>query len=194
MTTSDPDEIRADIERTRAELSHNVDELTDTANPKHIADRQVGKVKDAVVGVKDKIMGSAESATSSLQEGASGVGDAVAGAPGQVKAKAKGNPLAAGLVAFGIGLLISSLIPPSEKEQQAMSDLEPKLETLKTGATDAVKEMAENLREPAQEAVESVKAQAQEGAQHVKEEGDSAREQVQGEAAAAKDKVQEHNA
>ena len=49
MTTSnDPDQIRADIERTRAELSYNVDSLTDTANPKNIADRQVDKVKGAV--------------------------------------------------------------------------------------------------------------------------------------------------
>ena len=32
-TSNDPDEIRADIERTRAELSYNVDSLTDTANP-----------------------------------------------------------------------------------------------------------------------------------------------------------------
>ena len=47
-TSSDPDEIRADIERTRAELSHNVDSLADTANPKNIADRQVDKVKGAV--------------------------------------------------------------------------------------------------------------------------------------------------
>ena len=59
MTTSnDPDQIRADIERTRAELSYNVDSLTDTANPKNIADRQVDKVKGAVAGVRDKIMGS----------------------------------------------------------------------------------------------------------------------------------------
>ena len=48
MTTSnDPDEIRADIERTRAALSDDVDALTDTANPKNIAKRQVDKAKDA---------------------------------------------------------------------------------------------------------------------------------------------------
>ena len=34
MTTSqDPDEIRAEIERTRAELSDNVDALADTVTP-----------------------------------------------------------------------------------------------------------------------------------------------------------------
>lgn len=195
MTTGDSDEIRAEIERTRAELSHNVDELTDTANPKHIANRQVDKMKDAVVGVKDKIMG-AEDPTNrgALQDGASTVGDAVSGTPEQINVKTKGNPLAAGLVAFGIGLLISSLIPPSKKEQQALSDLGPSIEPLKSEATAAAKEMAENLREPAQEAVESVRAQAGESAQHVKDEGGSAKDEVQSQAATAKDAVQEHNA
>ena len=44
-TSSDPDEIRADIERTRAALSDDVDALTDAANPKNIAKRQA-KAKD----------------------------------------------------------------------------------------------------------------------------------------------------
>ena len=41
MSQNDPEVLRADIARTRAELSDNVDTLTDTANPKNIADRQV---------------------------------------------------------------------------------------------------------------------------------------------------------
>ena len=54
MTTSnDPDQIRAEIEQTRAALSDDVDALADTANPKNIANRQVdivkGSVKDAVL-------------------------------------------------------------------------------------------------------------------------------------------------
>jgi hypothetical protein len=63
MTDSnDPDEIRADIERTRAELSDDVDALADTANPKNIAKRQATRVKEAVVGVKEHVMGSASDA------------------------------------------------------------------------------------------------------------------------------------
>src|SRR5215212_1550307 len=58
--TNDPDEIRADIERTRAELSDNVDALADTANPKNMARRQAGRVKQAAVGVKEHIMGSSD--------------------------------------------------------------------------------------------------------------------------------------
>ena len=121
MTESnDPDQIRADIERTRAELSHNVDTLGDTVNPRNIASRQVDKVKDKARTVRDAIMGSpddpydhgrAGDLQATVQDGASAVGDAVSNAPSVAKRKTRGNPLAAGLIAFGAGLLVSSLIP-----------------------------------------------------------------------------------
>ena len=203
MTTSnDPDQIRADIERTRAELSNTVDSLTDTANPKNIANRQVDKVKGAARSVKDRVMGASDDpydagtlgdARAAVGDGASAVGDAVSDAPGQLKAKTKGNPLAAGVIAFGVGLLISSLIPSSHKEQQAVSSLQENLEPLKAKVTDAGKEMADNLREPAQQAAESIKATATDAVANVKDDGVAAKEQVQDQAAQAKDTVQEHS-
>jgi len=212
MTTSnDPDAIRANIERTRSELSDNVDALADTANPKHIASRQADKVKDAARSVQERIMGSphddsdggaigdAKDAVTqrvsavgdTVGDAVSGVGDTVAGAPGQVKQKAQGNPLAAGLIAFGAGLLISSLIPSSQKEQQAVSTLQENLEPLKEKATGAVQEMADNLKPQAQEAAESVKSTATDAVQNVKNEAADAKDQVQGQAAESKDTVQQ---
>ena len=210
-TSSDPDEIRADIERTRAELSYNVDSLADTANPKNIANRQVYKVKGAVSGVKDRIFGSdddpyddgrlgdtktaladrAAGVQAGVQDRASAVGDAVSSAPRRAKEGTRGNPLAAGLIAFGVGLLISGAIPSSQKEQRAVSDLQEKLEPLKEKATETAKEMAENLREPAQQAVESVRATATEGVQNVKDEGAAAKDEVQAQAQDSKETVQE---
>jgi len=52
MTTSnDPDEIRADTERTHATLSDDVD-LAESVRPKNVAQRQVDKVKEAASSVK----------------------------------------------------------------------------------------------------------------------------------------------
>jgi hypothetical protein len=54
MTTSnDPDEIRADIERTRAALSDDVDDLAESVKPKNVAQRQVDKV-EAASNVKEQ--------------------------------------------------------------------------------------------------------------------------------------------
>jgi uncharacterized protein YjbJ (UPF0337 family) len=214
MTTSnDPDEIRAEIERTRAALSDDVDALTDTANPKNIAKRQVGKakgalsdVKDRVMGVgddvkervmgsggnvRDRVMGAGENVAGTVQDKAYAVGDAVSGAPETAKARTRGNPLAAGLIAFGAGMVISSLIPSSQKEQDAVSNLQGNLEPLKEKATEAVRDIGEQLREPAQEAAESVKSTAAEGVQTVKDEGMAAKDQVQGQAEESKTRVKD---
>src|ERR1700712_3275811 len=114
MTQSnDPDEIRAEIERTRADLSDDVNALADSVNPAHVAGRPGDKVKGAVFGakdsVKDKVMGSGNS--SSGESTLSSAQSAVAGAPAQLGAQARGNPLAAGLIAVGGGALGGALVP-----------------------------------------------------------------------------------
>jgi len=178
---TDPDQIRARIEETRADLSTNVNTLADTVNPAHAARRQVGKVKGAVFGVKDKVMGSAESAGETLSSAQSSIGETVTGAPGQVRASAAGNPLAAGLIAFGAGWLTASLLPSSRAEQQAATKVK---DTAAPMIADAAKEMAGHLKEPTQEAMESVKDTATDAAITVKDEGTSA-------AADVKDKAQD---
>ena len=68
MTTSnDPDEIRADIERTRAALSDNVDDLAESVKPKNVAGRQVGKVKEAASNLKERVMGRMMTTTAGLR-------------------------------------------------------------------------------------------------------------------------------
>ncbi|MCW2620465.1 MAG: hypothetical protein JWL64_67 [Frankiales bacterium] len=199
MTTSnDPDQIRREIEATRAELSSDVNALSDKVSPAQIAERQKAKISGAARSVKESIMGSADSATSSAQSALStvqdkvgSVGDAVSEAPGTVKAKARGNPLAAGLIAFGAGALIASLFPASEKESQAAAAIKEKAQPLVEEVTSVAKEAAGHLQEPAQNALESVKSTATDAVDTVKDEAATAKDDVQGQALDAKDSVQE---
>ena len=210
MTTSnDPDEIRADIERTRAALSDDVDDLAESVKPKNVAGRQVGKVKEAASNLKDRVMGSddddysgsavgtvgdkASSAKDTVSEKASDAREAVRQAPSRMKRRAQGNPLAAGMIAFGLGMLVSSLIPSTEKEREAVSQLQENLEPVKEKASEVAQNMAENLRQPAQEAAESVKAAATEGVESVKQEGQSAAADVKDQAQASKETVQQQS-
>lgn len=217
--SENPDVIRADIEATRARLGTNVDAVADKVTPSNIVHRQTDKVRDAVTGVKEKIMGAADTATTKVHDktstGAghtsdamhsagdslhqasdtvsaklSDAGQAVSAAPDQVKAKAAGNPLAAGLIAFGAGLLVSSLIPASQKEREAADQLKTAAQPLATQVTDAAKTVAQDLKEPAQEAMENVKATATDAAQNVKTEGQQAATDVKDRATDAKDNVQ----
>jgi ElaB/YqjD/DUF883 family membrane-anchored ribosome-binding protein len=218
MTTSnDPDEIRADIERTRATLSNDVDDLAESVKPKSVAQRQVDKVKDAAGSLKDRVMGSddddyssstvgdkasaakdavadrAYAARDTVSEKASDAADAVREAPTTLKRKTQGNPLAAGVIAFGLGMLVSSLIPSSEKERRAVSQLQDNLEPVKQKATEVAQDVGENLRPAAQEAAQSVKSTAQEGVENVKQEGQSAAQDVKDQAQDSKDTVQQQS-
>lgn len=198
--SDNPDAIRADIEETRRRLGTNVDAVADKVTPSHIVQRQTDKVKDAVFGVKDsvkdKVMGAADqmtdkmhSGTDSATSGMSRAGSAVGDAPQNLANKAQGNPIAAGLIAFGAGLLAASLIPATDKERVAADNIKTAAEPLTNQVTDAARDMAQGLKEPAQEAMENVKATAADAAQNVKQEGQSAAEDVKGSAADAKDNV-----
>ena len=216
MTSSDPDVIRRQIEDTRRELSYDVDALNEKVNPSRVMDRRVTAAKGRISGLKDKVMGSAHQTTSSVrgsssnvagsvqgaasnaagsvQDAASTAVDAVQQAPDAIVRQAQGNPLAAGLIAFGAGWLVSSLLPATQKEQQlaqqAESALRENKDALLAPAKQAAQEIGEQLKPAAQQAVEEVKSTAQGAAETVKQEGQSAAQDVQGQAQQSKQSVQ----
>ena len=117
--SNDPDVIRAQIEATREGLSADVNELGDKVSPTQIAKRQGERIKGAATSVKDRVLGSAENAAQSAGGAVATVSDAVSDAPGMVARRTQGSPVAAGLIAFGAGMLLASLFPASRAEAQA---------------------------------------------------------------------------
>jgi hypothetical protein len=216
MTSSDPDVIRRQIEDTRRDLSYDVDALNEKVNPARVVDRRVSAAKGRVTGLKDKVMGTAHDTTQSAHGMASGAAGSVQGAasnaagtvqdaassavgavqqaPDMAIRQTQGNPLAAGLIAFGVGWLVSSLLPATQKEQelaqQAETAVRENKDMLMAPAKEAAQEIGEQLKPAAQEAVESVKATAQDAASTVKDEGQSAVQDVQGQAQQSKESVQ----
>jgi hypothetical protein len=204
MTTTDPDQIRQDIERTRASLSDDVNALTYKVSPRRAVGARVDRARGAVRGVKERIMGSTadaadsagdrvSSAASSVRDAASTVGDKAGAAPQVLREKAEGSPLAAGLVAFGVGLVVSSLIPATDPERRLAGEMKEKVaehsDELKNEAGRIGQEVKDNLREPAQRAVESVKSTAMDATQTVKDQGRTAARDVSGQAQQAKDTI-----
>jgi gas vesicle protein len=199
----------ADIEATRASLSRDIDELTDKVSPARVVERRKEAAKSRFSGIRDKVMGAAPdlgavtSHVPGMGSGGSGpgvgerasgvassVGDSVSGtASGAVdtlSSKAQGNPLAAGLVAFGAGMLVSALIPVSEKEaqvaHQAVDAAKEHGQPLVDEAKSIGQQMGSDLAETATESAQQVKETAQESVQHVKEEGQSSAQSVKDEA------------
>ncbi|MEU0155878.1 DUF3618 domain-containing protein [Micromonospora fulviviridis] len=192
--SNDPDRIRSEIENTRSELSSDVDALTDKVNPRRIAGERVGQARGALTRAKEKVMGA--------QMDGHGVGQRMSQATGSVRNEARslgqqsreqaqGNPLAVGLIAFGAGLLVSSLIPPSRPERQWAGQARGMVGEHSAGpreqASEVGHQLRDNLREPAQQAAQSVRSTATKGVSAVRDQGQSAAHQVQEETHAAAD-------
>lgn len=173
--STDPTEIRAQIENTRANLSEDVDALAYRANPAHVAERQVAKVKESGSRLLDRVLGSAEDVRDSAVDTMHSVGDV----PDAARRRTQGNPLAAGAVAFGLGLLVAAAFPPSRKEQQLAEDLKEKAQPLTDKVTSAAQDVAQNLSGPAQDAVDSLKESATDAVAAVQQEGTEAVADVQ---------------
>jgi ElaB/YqjD/DUF883 family membrane-anchored ribosome-binding protein len=221
-TASEPEQIRAEIERTQAALGQDVDALTEKVTPTKIVERRVDRVRSTMGRWKENVMGASPigggdltstardaagtvsqsvsdagtTAASTVSDAASAGAQALQEAPQMIRQQARGNPLAAGLIAFGAGWLVSSMLPASRTEQQLAGqakDLAQQVaQPLAQTVGQAAAEVKENLREPAQQAVESVRSTATEAGQTVAEEGKAAAGQVQGRAQDATGTVRDH--
>lgn len=202
---SNPDEIRNEIARTRAELSENVNALGDSASPSNIARGQVDKVKEGAESFKERIfgapdnsrdggmMGDARSAVDNVAGSASGAvsdaREAVSDAPQEVKSRTRGNPVAAGLIALGVGALIGGLIPASRKEAEAAQQLKEAAQPLVEQAKQVANEAKDSLQPLVQDAVASVKDAAQDAGQNVKRDAQQATDEVKDKATSSADNV-----
>ncbi|QCU76853.1 DUF3618 domain-containing protein [Citricoccus sp. SGAir0253] len=189
--SNNPDEIRADIERTRHELGRDVDALAEKTSPTRAVHRQGDRVREGLVNLKESVMGSphdtydpysAGTGSPGLADRAHGLADeaqhraedavhAVQQAPARVRRSTRGNPLAAGLIALGAGWLVGSLIPASRAEQDAAERVKEHAGPVVDEAKSVARDMGEHLKPQAQDAVDSVKETATSGVEHVKAEG-----------------------
>jgi hypothetical protein len=215
--STDPDQIRSEIDQTQRELSADVDALAEKLSPPRMVERRVRRTRAAMTNMKDRIMGSTSDAYQSAGSAASGVGesvstrvsaarDTVAGnassavdtvrsAPHAVRRRAEGNPLAAGLIAFGAGWLISSLLPATEPEQRAASQVKD-FASEQAGPVggqlgEAGQQVAQQLRESAQQRAEAVRETAADAATMVAGEARSAASDVTGQAQESAGRVRE---
>ena len=114
-----PDQIREDIERTRADLGEDVDALADKVRPSSIVGRQAGKVRSALSSMKE-----------SVKSTASGAGHAVAEAPRATARQTEAHPVAVGLIALAVGALAAALIPASQRERELARTVRDKAQPL----------------------------------------------------------------
>jgi hypothetical protein len=207
---TDPEQLKHEIETTRRDLFDDVDALTEKVHPGRVVQRRVGRARSRMVNLRERVMGTASDTTASTGQGisstvsgagsaassaASTVADTAGSAGVAVRQRTEGNPLAAGLIAFGAGWLASSLLPASEQERRAAARVtETARETaqpLAQQAGQALSEMTEGMREPAQQAARRVRSSAGGAAGTVQDQARSSASEVAGEARGAGRRVRE---
>jgi uncharacterized protein YjbJ (UPF0337 family) len=187
----EPDRLKQDIEQTRASLTRDVDLLAEKTSPSRVAKRRWTAVKERVMGSASQVGDSTSSAVGTVQDKASQLGDtvgekaqdaaaAVRSAPRMVTEQTQGSPLAAGVIAFGVGMLAAGLIPVTEAERRAGQQLKENSGELtdrvkdvagdmKDELTGTVQHAAREVKDTARDAAETTRAQAQDSAQQAKE-------------------------
>lgn len=169
-----PDQLKADIERTRGQLAGDVETLTEKIKPGNVVRRR----KRAVTAKARSMTGSVQDRMPSMPDGVGSVQQA----PTMVRSRAAGNPLAYGLIAFGAGLLAAAALPTSEKEKQLGGQVKNRAGDLTAPLADTAKQSVQQLREElepaARQAVEQVKDSATGAAQRTTRQAKSAANDV----------------
>lgn len=202
---SNPDQLAADTRRTQDNLRADVSKLTERVNPERFVGTRREKLGQGLGAVRERVMGvastAAESAGASAKSAAGSVQDAAhdadssardAGGADAVLERTQGNPVAAGLIAFGAGWLLSSLLPASSAEQSAAQQLEEHADGLVDPLKQSVADAADSLREPAREAARSVQQSASEAADRTTTHARFAADEVGGHARSAGNEVTDH--
>ncbi|PPK66124.1 DUF3618 domain-containing protein [Actinokineospora auranticolor] len=159
----DPVQLRNEIEGTQRALGADVDALAEKVTPSRVVHRRVNRFRRAISSARDSVMGTpsprrnvTQHEPSTLHQvadtvttGASNATQAVQDAPAAIRRGTTGNPLAAGLIAFGAGWLVASLAPASEPEQKAAEKVKDQVAgPLGEHLSQVAQQTGEALREP----------------------------------------------
>lgn len=172
---TNPDQIERETTQRREALARDVARFNEKASPSSFLQRRKAKLQETTGSLKDNLMGPsgspagaakdrAGSAVSSVQDATDALGEKVSGtlSTDGLARQTRGNPVAAGVIAFGVGWLLSSLAPVSDAEQKAAAKVEDAVgDPLKESA----QEMAGNLQQPVQDSAQALRSTATDAAQ-----------------------------
>jgi gas vesicle protein len=196
------DELRQDIDRKRDDIGYTVDQIQNRVSPRRVTARGTHQLRRLWIDTRDRVMGNDqaeypwERASQRVEDTSQGMGEKVgemtdraaeklndiregiADAPQTVRQQTRGNPLAAGLITFGGGLLVGTLLPRTDAEERAAERLQPALSEVAQGASGVGKEIAEDVRSSSTDAIQEVKDTARTAIENVEDDAKSAVDRV----------------
>jgi hypothetical protein len=92
----DTEQLKRDIENTRAEMSGTLEAIGDRVSPGRMAERSKNRVVVGAQSIRDRVMGAASSTQDKVSGTASHAGEALHHAPDAMAERAQGAPMIAG--------------------------------------------------------------------------------------------------
>jgi ElaB/YqjD/DUF883 family membrane-anchored ribosome-binding protein len=176
----DPDQIRQEIEDTRAEMSETVEAVGYKADvPSRAKDKvsekvenMKSKVSDTATRAKEAVVGTASRAGNTMSDTTSRVGDATPSG-GQVTQQAKRaaglaqeNPLGLAIGAAALGFLAGLAVPSTRVENERLGPVADQVkDTVKETGQEALDRGKQVAQEVASSAADTAKEQTQEHGQ-----------------------------
>lgn len=140
-------------------MSNTLDAIGEQMSPKVVVKRSSHRIWRWIKSARDGVMGSGPDTYGQVAPRPDGLGDGggqSAQSPEAMAALTQGNPLAAGIIAFGFGLLVGSLLPATEVERQATSAIADKVEPALDSAMQTASDLAQGVQDNVREAVRDV--------------------------------------
>lgn len=177
------DQLRREAEWQRARMGDTLDAIGDRLSPERMMERRKAAVSQRFRSVKESVMGSpgyrepvterlrsqASSAVRSAGETVQSAGERIQHAPQAAADQARGNPIAAGIVAFGAGALLATVLPKSQTEQRLVSEAKPQLQSAAEELKDAGRDVAGGAKEHAKDAIDEVKSAGSDATANVRD-------------------------
>jgi hypothetical protein len=143
------EELVADIANAREDMSATLDAIG--GRPTQMVDSGKRRLVKWAQSARLGIMGAPEVGGPAGQ-GPDGPGAGAGKEPAAAASQPQGNPLAAGMIVFGVGLLVGSLLPATKVEQQGLSAVSDLAEPAIQQATQAASELGHGLQRSTEQA------------------------------------------
>jgi len=202
-------ELRHEAQVQRERMGSTLEAIGDRVSPERMVERRkaaVGqsfrKARNTIMGsrdyeeprlahVKEQMKGQAASVKDQATSAVSTAADRVQHAPEMLADQTRGNPLAAGLVVFGAGMLLATIFPETRTEQRLVDAAQPQLQHATAELKDAGRDLAQDARQLGQDATQQVRAAGSEAADTVMQQAQTSAETVKQQAQTSTEQVRQ---
>ena len=200
------------VARAKADVAERIETVRERVSPARILERRTEPLRRGIRSVQDslternhdvargnqleagaRVTDTVRARSQRLAERTSDVAGTVADraqrAPGGLRAKAGEHPFVAGFLAFGGGVLVASLVAPSNRERKIARHVTDKAQPVKDKAIEAGRSVADEIQQTAQDRAAQVKKQAGQAADEVKQQARASTQRTKGQAKKATTQV-----